>query len=97
MKQPGVVKEVDVDYVIVGAGISGLFLLAEALQQGFKSVVLIDRKDRSGPIYSKEAIVAVKTSKVDGTWSRSPCPTVRLFIGHHDHLACVFLCMPHSM
>lgn len=38
------------DYVLVGAGISGLFLLAEALQQGFKSVVVVDRKDRSGPI-----------------------------------------------
>lgn len=35
-----------VDYVLVGAGMSGIFMLAEALQQGFKSVVVIDRKDR---------------------------------------------------
>lgn len=36
----------EVDYVLVGAGMSGVFMLAEALQQGFKSVVVIDRKDR---------------------------------------------------
>lgn len=38
--------EEDVDYVLLGAGMSGIFMLAEALQQGFKSVVVIDRKDR---------------------------------------------------
>jgi UDP-galactopyranose mutase len=36
----------DVDYVLVGAGMSGIFILAEALQQGIKSVVVIDRKER---------------------------------------------------
>jgi cation diffusion facilitator CzcD-associated flavoprotein CzcO len=39
-------REEDVDYVLLGAGMSGIFMLAEALQQGFKSVVVIDRKDR---------------------------------------------------
>lgn len=39
-------SEKDVDYVLVGAGMSGIFMLAEALQQGFKSVVMINRKDR---------------------------------------------------
>jgi cation diffusion facilitator CzcD-associated flavoprotein CzcO len=45
-QQPDPSDVKDVDYVLVGAGLSGIFLVAEALQQGFKSVVVIDKKDR---------------------------------------------------
>lgn len=36
----------DVDFVLVGAGLTGVFMLAEALQQGLQSVVVLDKKDR---------------------------------------------------
>lgn len=39
----------DVDYVLVGAGMTGIILLAELLQQGLKSAVVLDRKDRYPP------------------------------------------------
>lgn len=45
-QQSGLASEEDVDYILLGAGMSGIFMLAEALQQDFKSVVVLDRKDR---------------------------------------------------
>ena len=46
LQDPALDDVVDVDYVLVGAGMSGIFMLAEGLQQGFKSVLVFDKKDR---------------------------------------------------
>lgn len=44
------------DAVIVGAGIAGVFLLAEGIQQGFTNVVVIDRKERYVVLWSCVAV-----------------------------------------